>query len=562
MGKDSYHGKSERPWPNPLLEIGAIVGHTTDTSCRLWFRTGRTGKFEVIYYPKTRENLDDPFLQFKDTSLNLDFFSNDIVREPFQIDNFDNDSTHVVDLDSLQANTQYAYALYSENESRVILGQDRSLSFHTLPASEPIKPLSFGFYSCHMPYSSSLFGGTNLINMEMWDAFYEVLQRHRQEKSNLRFIIGGGDQVYVDGIKTLSIWKYLNKKMRKENGTLFPSSEDMVSWYRDIYHGYWGFPSVKKVFSSFPTYMIWDDHELGDGFGSYYNNLEGVNKLLPDLKEKNLTLEDGLELKKRMFEAGEQVYIEYQHTHNPDTPDNQYDYCFYHQNCGFYFLDGRGKRDVNRKEYRVLGKPQMNRFKKWLESEETLKKEFLFIISAVPVLHLKPAIANMDDSWIAKMADLEDDLRDSWEHKLHNKERKELMKSIFKATSNGGPKISILSGDVHTSAVFKISNSNDDVIYQLTSSSITYNVSVILGWILGGGVPDDGTTDDDYTFERLALYTDTNFSIIKVEKKCVVFQLYGLQIIYPPDSGMPGDEPEEPKALTHSIAKIKLDFQP
>lgn len=72
-------------------------------------------------------------------------------------------------------------------------------------------------------------------------------------------------ECYTDGVPTLDIWRYLNRRMRKEGGTLLPDEVSMPSWYRDIYCGHWGFPSVREVLDSFPTYMIRDDHELGDG---------------------------------------------------------------------------------------------------------------------------------------------------------------------------------------------------------------------------------------------------------------------------------------------------------
>ncbi|MFQ5685113.1 MAG: alkaline phosphatase D family protein [Candidatus Scalindua sp.] len=126
--------------------------------------------------------------------------------------------------------------------------------------------------SGNMPYKTSFFGTTGLKNEEMWSCFLDELKRHY--KRDFRFIICGGDQVYSDGVKTLSIWKYLNKKLLKDQNTgkLRPVKEDMLSWYRDIYRGYWGFSALRNVFSSFPAYMIWDDHELGDGWGSYYKN--------------------------------------------------------------------------------------------------------------------------------------------------------------------------------------------------------------------------------------------------------------------------------------------------
>ena len=48
---------------------------------------------------------------------------------------------------------------------------------------------------------------------------------------------------------------------------------------------------MQEVFESFPTYMIWDDHEIGDGWGSHDlgENGDGVQRMLPALEERGLT---------------------------------------------------------------------------------------------------------------------------------------------------------------------------------------------------------------------------------------------------------------------------------
>ena len=114
----------------------------------------------------------------------------------------------------------------------------------------------------------------------------------------------------------------------------------------------------------------------------------------------------------------------------------------------------------------------------------------------------------------------------------------------------------MLSGDVHVAAAFRLSDPDSQaIIYQLTSSAITYNQSRALGWALGKAVPDDGKTRDGYEFKRLARYTDSNFSLIRVdpEKDLVDFQLYGEQVTHDPEN-------EAAHYNSHSIAKIELSF--
>ena len=556
---DSFVWKTDRPWPNERLKTAAIIGHTTDTTTRFWLRTARLGDHTLLLYPLNMVKADSFHENLKQIPFdNLDALPDEVMQLNFTIADYDTDTTHVEDISGLSPLTEYGYALFSNDNGtgRIVLGHDRKMTFRTLPTTHD--SMSFGFYSCHMPYKKTIFGNTNLVNIEMWDYFAQVLERHHQD--DLRFVIGGGDQIYTDGVDSLNIWAFLNKVMRKEDGQLLPSKEDMLSWYRDIYRGYWGFPSLKKVFSSYPTYMIWDDHELADGWGSHIlkkGKSDELDEIVPDWKEKNLTRDEVLTLVKTMHKAGVQVYNEYQHAHNPDSDTKQqFDYHYQVDSSAFYVLDGRGNRNINRATNRILGKAQLNRFRTWLEELDPDETPYVFIVSAVPMVHLVSVLANADENVIADLANLQDDLRDSWEHSLHDKERRAVLRAFFDAADRG-LKVSVLSGDVHTSAVFKLTDDKtDSVIYQLTSSAITYNKPRVLSWLLGKSVADEGHSDDGYHFERLALYTDSNFSIVKVNKEedRIMFQLYGKQVVADPY------EEEEDIPMTHAMTKVELHF--
>ncbi len=561
---NSFVFKTERPWPNARLREGVIVGHTTATSAKIWIRTGQPGDFSLLFYPTNMNNAEKFRSELR--RVPFDAIQNlpaEVRQLPFNVADFGSDTTSVQTLVGLLPFTDYSYALYGTDISgnqRILLGQDGgsnnfAYSFRTM-SDDPRKPISFGFYSCHMPYSESIFGRLQIDNMDMWDSFAATLRRHR-EKGQMAFLIGGGDQVYVDGIGSLDIWSYLNSCLKK-NPQVLPDKATMLSWYRDIYRGYWGFPQLKEIFSQYPTYMIWDDHELGDGWGSYLfkegSKKDEMDEIFPDWKEQGLTYQNCVDLRKTMGECAKQVYGEYQHSHNPDG--TLFDYSFSVSGSCLYFLDGRNYRDINQKTHRVLGKEQLARFGTWLAGLDPKTTPFVFVVSAIPLMHLSSVMVNADN-FAVDMADLQDDLRDAWEHSLHDIERKELVRLLFDAAQRG-LKTSILSGDVHISAVFRLTDKNGNIIYQLTSSAITYNVSRPMGWALGLGVEDTGSSSDGYSYKRLALYTDRNYAMVCVDPiaKTADFQLYGPQSVAHPG----GEQNDLP--ITHSMVKIELSFLP
>lgn len=460
---DSFVFKTDRPWPNKRVKVAAIVGHSTAVSVKLWLRTAHLGKFSLIVYrgdsvlgrTPTQERAfrsklrTAPLLRSK---LEIEFQVEQWLD--FEIENYDTDTTQVLEIQDLTPDTQYGYVLFNRADERVVLGHDRLRGFRTPPLEDEQRAFQFAMFSCNMPYKvHGLFNKrTEIANMEMWDFLGATLERHEDQ---IDAVIAGGDQCYSDGVDTLNIWKHLNHSMRKDDGQLLPDESSMLSWYRDIYRGYWGFDTVQRVFDSFPMYMIWDDHEIGDGWGSHYlnqgENYDGMGQLLPDLDKRGLTYEDGLELLRRMFNAARRSYVEYQHSHNPHTNNGEFDYSFKRGGCSFYVLDGRGHRDLSRSEYRILGRNQFDRFTAWLNTQSPTETPFLFVVSAVPVLHTRAALVASDEL----LGSLGDDLRDSWEHQLHTVERTALMENLFAAASRGF-KVSILSGDVHVSAVFAI----------------------------------------------------------------------------------------------------------
>ena len=567
FGPDSLVFRSDRPWPNPRLRVGAIIGHATPTSARMWFRTGSPGRFTLLLYDcgeavgsaelraSLRARLGVVPVSTEETG--------EVLRASrsvaFEVRDYASDTTHVLDIAELDPDTRYGYALHAEADGgRVILGHNRLRSFRTPPSEEEKRPFQIALFSCHMPYRvSGLFRKrTEVAEIDTWDFLAATLRRH---EANVDVVIAGGDQCYTDGVATLDIWKLLNRSMRREADRLLPDESSMRSWYRDIYRGYWGFGGVRRVFDSYPTYMIWDDHEIGDGWGSHYladgGPDDSLARILPDLAERGLTRDDGRRLVRRMFRAGCRVYREYQHGHNPTTADGVWDYSFRRGGAAFYVLDGRGHRDIEREDYRILGEPQFRRFEAWADALDAGETPFLFVVSAVPVLHAKAALADADLRFPLREAGLGDDLRDSWEHELHDAERGALMDVLFRAARRG-LRPCILSGDVHVSAVFSIDDADGGRVWQLTSSALTYHVSRALGWALRFGAADDGTTEEGHAFRRLALYTGTSYALVEVDPGSgeAWFKLYGRQAIEEP-GGEPGGNRVP---LSHSVARIRL----
>ena len=566
---DSLVFKTDRPWPNRRLRVGAIIGHATPTSVRLWFRTGAPGDYTAVLYDcgeavgsaDVRRSLRARLGRVPLSPADLASVLPASRALPFEVPDYRRDTTHVLDIDDLEPDTRYGYVLHSAaDEGKVVLGHNRLRSFRTPPPLEDRRPFQIALLSCHMPYEvSGLFDKrTHVRDTDGWDFLAATLERHAE---SVDVVLAAGDQCYADGVGTLDIWKLLNRTMRRDGDRLLPTLTSMLSWYRDIYRGYWGFDGVRRVFDGFPTYMTWDDHEIVDGWGSHYLSRrwrgDGLATLLPERRQRKLRRGEGRELVGRMFRAAARVYGEYQHSHNPETEAGVWDYSFRRGGAAFYVLDGRGQRDIERRSHRTLGIEQFRRFESWADGLDADETPFAFVVSAVPVLHAKAALVDADLSLPMRALGIGDDLRDSWEHKLHAEERGRLMEVLF-GLARRGIRPCVLSGDVHMSAAFSIEDDEGHRVWQLTSSAITYHVPPALGWALRLGAAGDGETEEGHRFRRHALYAAPSYALVRVDpgEGAAWFKLYGMQSVEPPDRGSPPDA----RPLSQSLAKIPLTW--
>ncbi|MDW6005376.1 alkaline phosphatase D family protein [Vibrio mangrovi] len=452
------------------LPTAAIVGHVTATSVKIWVRAYRPGEWRLVLSPTPLD-----FDPFSAVSVNQSIHQNcHLCSEDIQSEN---GLTTVFEFGDLTPDTTYYYYLiaggdlFDEIERKVELGSQHQCCFTT--DNDEIRDLAFGFYSCHDPFGHKSFS----------EGLWPVMNDHLVH-NDVRFCIGGGDQVYCDThgeakqprdpegkpyITDLWKWlktyknalyqKYLHGGALDERGVV----EYLKKLYRSYYRTYWNVPSMLAVFRRYPQYMIWDDHEIMDGWGSLTKEqrIKKLNHLFQDDEDEvNATIA------RLTFQAAAEVYQEYQHSHNPTTHSAaqvsqnvvqcQWDYAFVKGQVGFYVLDMRGHHDIERAEgERILGREQMSRLQQWLQLPSTQSLKAVFIVSPVPVIHWNDEVLeNM--SFVVDLFGGGDDVRDEWGHKSNVKERDQLLDLLGRFSAERQVPVTILSGDVHSCSAYKI----------------------------------------------------------------------------------------------------------
>ncbi len=498
-----------------------ILGHTTATSIKIWARTYKPGDWwmVVVLAPLDLEKVD--LVRLGEKKVDAYLKSAGVDQAGAQKLSFlpATDNTNTFEFTGLAPATKYHYYLIADTNDveevprRTEVGFESRHSFRTM--REAPDSLVFGFYSCHDPFSVP--GHSE----GLWPQFYDLLIQRRAD-----FAIGGGDQVYVDTNQPEDmpdIWKWLRENKTElvrrfsTNGKLDTDvvTRHLLDIYHQYYRFYWAFPNLLKTYKALPQYMIWDDHEILDGWGSLKRSERAarLNRLLQDDDPKiNRQLVDCL------FRAAITAYRNYQHSHNPTTPadptdpDNAiWDYHMHFGAFSFYAFDMRGHHDIENPPNRILGPAQLQRFLAWMDAKETKMAKAVFILSPVPIVHWNESFVNTADIGSAK-----DDFRDEWGHQTNHAERNRILDKILKRSHERRQAVVVLSGDVHSASAFRIAKPDelpDARVYNVTASGISRKPAPAIAEL---GILRDGPIEGyaGGRFEKLYMHAGShNFAL-------------------------------------------------
>ena len=204
-------------------------------------------------------------------------------------------------------------------------------------------PLQAAYASCNG--FSSAEAANKLVGKERHAMWKSLLDQHNNKrsdrepvKSHYHLLLMGGDQLYADSIfapnAPLGAWHDLSVKNRlsfKASNAL--RTKLAVYYFQDLYCSRWSQEGVKDGLASIPTVMMWDDHDIFDGWGSY-----------PAEWQKCSVHQTTFEIARDCFRT-----FQLQLAPNEDQPGgipNQNAFSCYHQvdDVGILSLDLRGER--------------------------------------------------------------------------------------------------------------------------------------------------------------------------------------------------------------------------
>jgi hypothetical protein len=331
------------------LVLGPVVGHTSHESALIWIQVDDDPKDYVLSIAGGGQ------VRFVSTELPgaLEF------------------RTAIARADGLRADWRHRYAVLRHG-SAVPNGRG---TFRTMPHPGSMANLTFVAISC---------------NVENVDGAWKALAKYIDD-AQPQFLLMVGDQLYLDEGKTNLFDKQNRNLPRKE----------MRAAIAEKYRGHWGRRVVRDVLANIPTYMVWDDHDIRDGWGSSASDSPTLVARYP--RGKRI-----FDKCQAYFENCRDASWHFQASHNPGPGDGistaapnyvagipppatrqAMPYAFRCGRLAVLMLDSRGERDVFREKWPILGMRQ------WQFIEQVFANlppdvDALAVITPTPIASIDP----------------------------------------------------------------------------------------------------------------------------------------------------------------------------
>jgi hypothetical protein len=326
----------------------------------------------------------------------------------------------------------YAIADYDPNEAPpapdVLLASKAARSFR-LPAAGPLR---VGLISCN-DIDNHAFPKEQ--RGAMWRRLGKLV-----EAGEVDLLVHAGDQIYGDG-----------------DPVGWSPAEGRTAAYRRHYVNTWSHPDVAAVLASCPNLMMWDDHEIYDGWGSNQGDVSG-----PALNR---------------FEAAAQAFREFQDPLNPpDRLSPGFGWCGKYGDLAIMAVDGRSFR--NWSSGSIMGGPQLDAMELRLNELAQLGLKHLMVVVGTPVVYV-PLIAAEKLAALFAPGGL-DDIRDGWTSSHNHAECRRFLTALLKFSGvSPSTQVTLVAGDIHVGSLGSIRttlgfgpNQAHPHIHQVTSSGI------------------------------------------------------------------------------------------
>ncbi|RED18448.1 alkaline phosphatase D family protein [Pontivivens insulae] len=280
-----------------------------------------------------------------------------------------------------------------------------------------------------------------------------LAQEHAEAPFGL--MLHGGDQIYADDIlqshPDIEAWEEADHD--DKDGFIWSRSmreaaeSHLLNRYLDLYAS----KDIAHMLARVPSVMMWDDHDIFDGYGSH-----------PNPKQESAVGAGLYAISATMFRLFQQGLAE-------DEPMPRGGVAFDAPGFSVVAPDLRASRTPER----VMDEMSWQ----WLDAAlaERRDGQHCFVMSSVPALG--PRL-----SWVEFILDYvwpgtnqyEDDLRDQWQSRTHRKSWRRFLGMMVREIEDYRQPVTLLSGEIHVATRAEMLMKNGGVLHQLVASGISH----------------------------------------------------------------------------------------
>lgn len=415
-----------------LLESLAAVGATDRTSARFWVRADPPGELELVIRGDGGADhgglFTVPFVRETDFTTSVRYPHDFPGGRP------------------LSPGVRYRWAI-RRNDDGSFLGEG---ALETSPASIDSAPdeMSFAVLSCHEPFDDH--GAIRPECMRMLRAAGPALEEHRVKR-----VLMVGDQVYSDYPRHCSLFdeEWFRRVGPSGRPSIFDCTrEEVRAMYHQRYRAFWAMPEFQALMQQWPCYMMFDDHDIVENFGTRLEHSAAIWRSVHDGALDAALDYQGLRVRGRGNGYPESFHFQLEY--GP---------------IALFMMDLRSQRGWIRGRYQVYGDDQHRELERFLD--ENRERPVVLLGLSVPLVHVPewmPAIAR---TMLAEGNDFDD----RWEAEVSRCDRERLVK-LLNAHQRRCPeqRLIMIAGDIHVGLVNKIEwDDGCPPCYQLVSSAVS-----------------------------------------------------------------------------------------
>lgn len=325
------------------------------------------------------------------------------------------------------------------------------------------------------------------VREEVQNELWKVM-RNQQKKAPYHLLIMGGDQVYADELlireDEFENWLEMPYEKRITNPFTPEMEKSAQDFYFNLYCKRWSELDPGSCYASIPTMMIWDDHDIFDGWGSYNDKLQNC-KVFDGIYKHAREYFRIFQLQSTSEELIKASLCNQTNSDKSFNDKSNLSYAFQIGDIAIVALDLRSERTMNT----VVSDESWSAIYQWIDNMKNAKH--LLLLSSIPVVYpYGNWLSENVVGYLSEVVDirsnyhLHDDIQDQWMSIAHRDERASLIKKLLDVSIKTKCRVTIISGDVHLGALGYIRSTISDnvsenakIINQLVSSAIVNNPS-------------------------------------------------------------------------------------